>query len=414
MLMKKWKSVLTLYLLVCFGVLNTCVVNAEEVASKEELIKQYLENDVKSIKNAYRSNLNYNITKSELAKLKFARNGHKGNYEFFFCRGLEDQGVFIVDKIKADLDYLREEFGLCTDLKVRFYIIRMGFLPQTWSLDLGVAESVIEYPVFVKCGEEDSMQILSNNIQFAMSFFNSVVKESLEHNVKCPILPDFDENNINGTLWFRKGLAEYLSYEMLKRNSFYYPDKSIVLVDSPSIPLSYLKHYGKDVLSWNSFNSDDKEVRGAGHGVLLMLENRYGKNVIRKIMKAIDDSDYNYIDGNILISIINKVIGGDLCELINKFNMPSLGIEESVYITPTVQKNFNLENCYGIGIARLDSEGILFKEGLMENDIIISINDMKIETIIDIQVALLENPDVAEFDIYRGKEKMHYRVDLKK
>lgn len=365
--------------------------------------KQYYgKQRVPSITVRFSTNDKYVLTPEKLAVINFANNLISENVEVVYQRDLKEQASYIANQVNYILEFIKDELGLDILFKVKVYLIRLDYLPQTINVKFNKSTDTFSVPLFVKCGDEEYETILSENPFYPYLFLHELVELALVYpkaNLKLDSITRFRKHRYY-TRWFRDGLASYAEYLLNKRISSsdnkLIESKVLILHKAiiPQHPLFSLNRVGEKLFLWDQFDDDqnDEEYYNASLGLFLMIENKFGKEGIKRIVRNL--ANEKNVDGKTLIGIVNKTLETDVKKFVECICWPKLGMDVAS-LTPAFIKNRNLNIENGLYVKKLNSNSSIANAGLREGDVIVSIDDKTIKSNLDMELAILQSVDTS-------------------
>jgi len=381
------------------------------VLRKEWTKGQYKSRHNSSFVSSYTIKHHYALDPKQLQEMPFDGPLTIGNFDMFYQQGLMEQAVCVAKQLGSIVAILEHRLKLDVPFELRVYLIRRDYIPQNITVQFEEDKS-FSLPLFIANDNESCQTILSENPFYPYLFVHEIVEAALiSPQREFPVLLDFCSFHgfvkiANHTRWFRDGLAGYAQYmihkelssnEGLIESKYFLLHKEMV----PQHPFSSLYKVKNNLFLWTQFDSDTKDqvYYNASWGLFLLIENKFGKDSAGRIINNLNKSDY--LDGKTLIEIINETFCIDIKRMVRDFYWPDIGLE-IVYLTPAFAKNRNLSVLQGGFLKNVKKDSLADKVGLEEGDIIIAVNDQRIESNLDFEIALLRSMQ---------KKRAHITVD---
>ncbi len=337
--------------------------------------------------------------------------------------GLVSQGQYFAEQMSDLLDYVRSETGVDIFYHTDAYLLRVDRVPAECQMQLKAQPKCFPLPLFVAAGEESTDAIIAANAAYPNVYVHELTEMSLIfHDPPGVVLPDvgasvlvFNAQLKNYTRWFRDGMANYAGH-IAQNHVASQMDSGAEGKPGPAFqnPFSSLAKVGGDLFKWHQYSPDslNSDYYSAALGLFLVVRDRFGPESIRQIVRDVYKSDY--LDGDDLIEICNRVLGTDIVELAEDFRLPQLGVTY-IRLTQVEMLNNDLDASSGLLVTAVDANSPAEKADIRVRDVIVKLGDAPIDSGFDLQYALfrLIDADSAPIAIRRkGEDELTLEVEF--
>ncbi len=378
---------------------------------------------------SYRAAYNYGLDKEGLQKTDFAGKTQVGNIEVSYPRNLQAQAECIADHIDKLLSYIQQSIGLQLHFNtVGVYLFRVDKIPQNFEIKRDVDSNEFYLPLFVEADNESCSSILSQNFIYPCVFVHEIVEASMAFPKEDGpmILIDIEQKRLffkeylrNYTRWFREGLSSYAGYLAYKSFSMQqasddeqviFPASRIFFIE---YPFSSLGKVGRDLFKWHAHSPDNvnKDYYCASFGLFLLIENRFGKGTIKKIMQEVNKREY--VDGKDLLEIVNNVIDIDAERLVEDFHFPRAGLQTKA-LTKAIRLNEGITDNKGLFVTSVEADSLAERAGIKKKDVVVKVGNRVMKNNLEFELAIFENikKQIVEVVIWRDKEDVIVKLPL--
>ena len=361
-----------------------------------------------------------------LANCSFEGVANKKNIFVRYPSGLKPQATQISNLVANSFEYIYKMTGVSAYFSdTTFYLIYaegIVLLPMTYLyFDGGHITDILVYNH--RNASVESIIAQSSSLPF--TFYHEIFEISIGADrpdsmriMYDPMLLDnrTDKSEINTTRWFREGFSSYcgwLAFEsMLKDENF--EQKAVPrlkLVRGIAVhPFSSLAKIEKDLFIWNqesqfSFGSHpnmpcdyqtEKDYYDASFGLFLIIRDKFGDNAIRGIVNEIKTLEV--ADGPGLIRAFNSVLKTDIGKFVEDFSYPDTGLYVD-YIWPK-----NSDTQLGMKVLFIEQNSVAQKAGIKKDDVIYKLNDIKVESNLDFEMAIYKLMDQESITVHLRRE----------
>ena len=387
------KRLLAAVLTLCLGTMTGCrTIN-------KEITKPVYSKNPEHVTVGLNESWKYELTDSKLQEVNFAGIVKVGDTEVSYQKGLETQANYIAKQIDELLSHVQESTGLQIPYKTKIFLIRLDRMPQNYSVNFKVKANEFGMPLFVEAGKESSTTIISQNVLYPYMFTHEVVEMSLFWPKNGGrVLPDpawewcwFKANVRNYTRWFREGLANYAGYIAYKTIQ---PeiDTKIALAERRRLhehPFSSLSKVGKKLFKWHQYSDDglDTDYYSAALGLFLLIRDKFGEDAIKEIVLEV--KKHQYLDGQDLAKITNKVLNVNIKKLAESFRFPETGLKmEPLTEATAMNKGYTLTK--GLLVTSVEPNSLAERAEIKKGDVILKIDGKPVEDNLDFELVIFK------------------------
>jgi hypothetical protein len=303
----------------------------------------------------------------------------------------------LAGEMSSALSVIEKRTGIDYQYRLRFYLVEVDEVPQTYRFSLTAKERAIEVPLFFRAQTRSLTSFVEQN-QIALYYsVHELTEQNLCAPVKgTPVLADtfFGFYYIKSyTRWFREGMADYAAYiaiDVLKSDL----GARIFPADSPSVAV--LSAAGADLFKWHQLSRSDKDIYyRAAFTLFFLIDARYGDDCIRQIVGGVNS--LKYADGDALIALTNKAIGTDVVKMVSGIRFGDPGFSMEIHVSDGHEHS--LLDMTGVWVADVDSSGPAAKAGLQTGDRITAVNGSPITEYQTIVLAVYRGLDRPSMDV---------------
>jgi hypothetical protein len=346
----------------------------------------------------YGSHGHYSLNDEGLATIEFEGLVDAGRVRVRYQRGLQGQARCIADVTGRLLAEVERQVGMTITTSTTLDLLRFDEPPENFDIQLTVEPNEFPLPLFVRAGDESCTSILAQNRSYPYVLVHELVETSLAARAGGRVLPDLGwgafglKTNVNNyTRWFRDGLANYAGYVACEELSdeMNCPDCPIRIgALLHASPFSELSRTGTRLFSWSqsSHGQHERAYYNAALGLFLLIENRFGQQVIRDIVAEIAKQEA--VDGRDLRKITSGIIGIDVRQLVTDFQFPATGVELTP-VTTALAANKGLDAAEGLLVETVERNSTADRAGLLADDVIVAADSAPVVNTLDFELALL-------------------------
>jgi len=190
----------------------------------------------------------------------------------------------------------------------------------------------------------------------------------------------FSGQVVYGTRWFRDGFANYAgrlaSEAVLAQLRAIEPERRFPLpFCGHKRPLADLAAAGTAIFDWHQYQ-DDVNHYDACLGLFLLLEHRYGRSTIRRILEEM--GELKRPDGPAIERVFDRVLGTSVRRLVRQFTFPPLGLEKIE------------QGRQGLKILEAGpAESVGARAGVQAGDVITAVDGRRPTDLVGIELAML-------------------------
>jgi len=306
-------------------------------------------------------------------------------------RGTAGQVVRVLDNAIA---HVGKELGLDIAMRLRLTMVRLDAWPKRfrYSATVTLREESLAFALpFV--GRSPSPWDLYTDEQPFSDLVGRYVHELVEVQLIAPwhrpsAMMDCDASYswffsgqvIFGTRWFRDGFANYggrlVSEAVLAQFRAIEPEWRFPMAFcGHKTPLADLAAAGTAIFDWHQYQ-DDVDHYDACLGLFLLLEQRYGRSTIRRILEEM--GELKRPDGPAIERVFDRVLETSLRRLVRQFTFPPLGLQKIE------------QDRQGLKILEVGRpESVAARAGVQAGDVIIAIDGQRPADLVGIELAVL-------------------------
>jgi len=348
----------------------------------------------------------YELTGEKLRQNTFEGTVKVGDVNACYQAGLREQSLYIANQLNDLITFIEQSTALELSTTVNLYLLRLNNIPDSYQMTFIEDPNTYIVPLFVTADNESCKTIISENPIYPYSLIHELTEMSLM--LRKPngvVLGDVEclgYKAVNYTRWFREGLANYAGLLAQNRISC-----DINCINEQTCtqfidPFSSLDYLGDELFSWHNYQNmgQDDTFRhySAALGLFLLIRQDFGPEAIKKIVTK--TKDYDYLDGQDLIKIINEVLKTNLRKLVEDFKFPETGLKATP-LTPATILNEGIGIKEGLFVVSVEPNSAAEKAQIKKNDVIVSINGKSLKYGIDLELAIFES---------RGKDSTEITV----
>lgn len=357
----------------------------------------------------YGSRVHYLLNNATMKEVEFEGSLSTGDTTIRYQQGLAEQAQCIADRTAELLGKVRERTGVTITTRSTVYLLRFDDRPQDFDVMLDVEPNELPLPLFVQTGDESCEAIVLQNRGYPYMVVHELVETSLAAGRKRGVvLPDPSWGVLllavhvnNYTRWFREGLANYGGYVAYEALCEDIPSADRLHYRQPLLhmsPFSSLVMVGDRLFSWvqSSRMEDERVYYNAALGLFLVIEDTYGQEAIREIVKEV--AARRAVNGRDLLKITRRVLGADIRQLAGDFRFPEIGVELE-RLTPALALNGGMDVQQGLLLVTLEKDSLAAQAGLREKDVITAVGATPVANSLDFELALFKVRDKASVPI---------------
>ena len=326
------------------------------------------------------------------------------------------------------LSHLQEETGF----EPRFPKINV-YMKRTQNIRRAIRDSAtfhfppsdgaLEFILFVGAADESCEGIVAADLEYPCVLMHELVELSLitlRGDYRWKTSWGWPKERLYFTRWFREGYANYCGF--LAHRMTVFDDGSSRARFPAGVyqqaihrhPFSSLARVGKDLFTWHQYYEDPTpwgpnpnlphvgntniEYYDAALGLFLVMEDRYGRDAIRKVM----DNVYRLEDGDgeAVKEIVNRVLGTDIVKLVEGFRFPETGLYmNACWPGHTPYLSRDLPTKEGLSVQLVGPDSPAQRAGMSEGDVVISVDGQRTVTNLDFEFALYERMHQKEVEL---------------
>jgi hypothetical protein len=345
----------------------------------------------------YGSHGHYSLNDEGLATIEFEGLVDAGRVRVRYQRGLQGQARCIADVTGRLLAQVERQTGVTITTSTTLDLLRFDEPPENFDIQLTVEPN--EFPCRCSSARATSPARRSwPESHYPYVLVHELVETSLAARAGGRVLPDLGwgafglKTNVNNyTRWFRDGLANYAGYVACEELSdeMNCPDCPIRIgALLHASPFSELRRPGTRLFTWSqsSPGQHERAYYNAALGLFLLIENRFGQQVIRDIVAEIARQEA--VDGRDLRKITSGIIGIDVRQLVTDFQFPATGVELPP-VTRALAANKGLDAAEGLLVETVERNSTADRAGLLADDVIVAADSAPVVNTLDFELALL-------------------------
>jgi predicted metalloprotease with PDZ domain len=142
-----------------------------------------------------------------------------------------------------------------------------------------------------------------------------------------------------------------------------------------------LDRVGTKMFTWHQYSPDewDWECYDAALGLFLLIEDRYGRDAIRRITREMRTLDYP--DGPALLWLCNRATGADVRRTVERFDYPDMGLN----LGP-----FNEAGQHGMVVTSVTKGGPAERAGIQQGHNVLAVDGQVVRSMSDFERAIYE------------------------
>jgi len=354
------------------------------------------------------------ITADSLAQMSLEGPAAEEGISVYYNHGNDELARGVAQSLHKAFDAAREATGVELQEALRIYLVRVDEPPQSYDFALRFTNRTYGFPLFARVGTKTPAEVFEQNAACICLLTHEMTEMALVSNPSCsPVLCDTRAGtvtNCNYTRWFREGVASFAGYAAAEElRADLGPEAATLPFQHPYSSLARVR---TSLFSWHQF-SDGKlndDNYDASLGLLFLIENRFGKGSVRKIVEG--SRSLQYVDGKALTDLINKTFHTDLAKLVEDFRYPRLGLGMD-NLTPALALNKGLP-VDGALVTRIVPYTPAAVAGFENNDVIVAVNGRPVTNRYDVETALLAAAGAREavMTVARGNSQQDLTVDV--